>query len=122
MGENFWNEILINLINALVPVFIVALPALATALVGLAVQYIRYLQAKIRNENPTQYEILEVIVDNAVMIAEQLYKTQEIQDRKQWAIEYVQKKAKESGIKIDVDFIAEEIEKAVFVNFNYLKD
>ena len=118
MDTNFWSEFGMALLNAIIPVLVTAMPVLMTALVALLVQYIRLAQEKIKAAKPDEYAIFERICEKAVYIAEQLKLAGFIEDKKAYAINYVQKKIDETGIKIDLAMIEEEIERIVFEELN----
>lgn len=118
MDNMFWQGFLVSLINAIIPVLLTSLPLVMTALFGLIIQYIRLVQAKIKNENPKEYEKIESITRSAVLIAEQMKIGGVIQDKKKYAIEYAQRELDKVGIKMDLYRISEEIEKAVYLEFN----
>lgn len=118
MDNVFWQSFLVSLINAIIPVLLTALPLVLTAIFGLIIQYIRLVQAKIQKENPTEYSKIEFIAKNAVLIAEQMKLGGFIQDKKKYAVEYAQRELDKAGIKLNVEQIAEEIEKAVYMQFN----
>lgn len=121
MDAQFWNDLGMELLRAIVPVLVAAVPALAAALLALAVQQIRLIQAKIQKENPTQYQKITQLCEGAVLVAEQLNIAGLIEDRKKYAIEYVQKYANQAGIEVDVLELADEIEKAVFTQLTSKK-
>lgn len=116
MDTVFWQGLLISVINAIIPVLLTSLPLILTALFGLIVQYIRLLQAKIQKENPTEYQKIELIAKNAVLIAEQMKLGGLIEDKKKYALEYAQRELDKIGIKLNVEQLAEEIEKAVYLH------
>jgi len=118
MDQEYWVELGMNLLNAIIPVLMVALPAVLTALCGLLVQRMRVAQAEIEATYPKQYEVVERIAKSAVLIAEQMKLGNFIQDKKQYAIEYVQRELDKTGIELDFEQIVEEIEKAVMTEFN----
>ncbi len=116
MDQAFWSKLGLDLVNVMVPVLMTALPIVLTALFGLMVQQIRLLQAKIQQENPTAYSKLESLCTNAVLIAEQMKLGGYIDDKKKWAVEYVQGEVNKLGLIVDVSKIEEEIEKAVYLS------
>jgi len=118
MNQEFWVEFGMKALNALIPVIMWALPLVLTALFGLLVQVIRHKQVEIQAMYPTQYEVVEKIASNAVLIAEQLHLGEFIKDKKEYAIEYVQRELDELGIELEFEKIVEEIEKAVMLEFN----
>jgi hypothetical protein len=118
MDSEFWMEFGIKALNALIPVIMWALPIMLTALVGLIVQAIRVKQAELQAMYPTQYEVVEKIARNAVLIAEQLRLSEFIDDKQDWAIVYVQNHLDELGIELSFEEVVNEIEKAVMVEFN----
>ena len=116
MDSVFWQSFLVSLINAIIPVLLTALPLVLTAIFGLIIQYIRLVQAKIQKENPTEYSKIEFIAKNAVLIAEQMKLGGLIEDKKKYALEYAQRELDKIGIKLNVEQLAEEIEKAVYLH------
>ena len=109
MNNDFWQAFLVNLVNVLLPVIVTSLPVIATALTALLVQYIRLVQAKISKEYPSQYEVLESICKNAILIAEQMKIGGLIEDKKKFAVDYVQKELESKGIVIDMEKIEQDI-------------
>lgn len=121
MGSEFWMEFGMKALNALIPVIMWALPIVLTALVGLIVQAIRVKQAELEAMYPSQFEVVEKIARNAVLIAEQLRLGEFIDDKKEWAISYVQERLDEAGIELSFNEVVYEIEKAVMLEFNKYK-
>jgi len=114
MDPNFWAEFGMNMANAVAGVMVWALPVLVTALVGLVVQFIRVQQAKLKGMYPSQYEMLGKVAATAVKIAEQLGVKNLIENKKQWAIDYVQVEVNKLGLEVSMEEIANIIEKALF--------
>jgi len=109
------NEVL----NAFLGTFLsIVLPVLAAFLAGLAVQGIRWLNAKIKSEKPKEYEILAFLANAAVKAAEQAKVGELIENKKEFAIAYVEKWMGSYGFTFDLDSIAEEIERAVYDEIN----
>jgi len=98
----------------MIPVLVTAVPVVLTALTGLLVQYIRIQQAKLKALYPTKYQKVEEFAVWAVKIAEQLGVKGLIEDKKQYAIAYVQAKCDAENIEIDIAELEDIIEKAVF--------
>lgn len=117
IDNSFWQ----NFLNDLIPVLVPIVGVLLSSLVAVAVQYFRLLEAKIAKEKPKAYDILVSICIDAVKIAEQMQLAKLIDDKKKWAVEYVQKKSEEAGLKIDVATIEEQIEKAVYEELTFFK-
>jgi hypothetical protein len=114
MDNTFWSEFLLKMANAMIPVLQWALPIMLASFTAVAVQWFRVLEAKLKAEKPTEYAKLEWLCNNAVIIAEQMKLANLIEDKKKWAVDYVQKKVDEQGLKFDVATIEQEIEKAVY--------
>lgn len=114
MDNAFWQALALNLLNAMIPVLMTALPVVLAAVFALLVQYIRLVQGKIQAQYPTQYQKLEAACSNAVKIAEQMKIGGFIEDKKQFAVDYAQKEMDRLGIKVDISVIEQEIEKAVY--------
>jgi len=109
-----WTELGNTLIATLIPI-------LVPFLVALCVQGIRLLQAKIKAEQPTTYEKLEKLCSDAVLIAEQMNLGKLIEDKKSWAVAYVQAQADKTGLKFNIEEIELMIEKAVYQELNWGK-
>ena len=109
-----WNAFFVNLVNAALPVVTPLIISLLVALLGLAVQQIRLVEAKIKITNPTEYQQLASVCRSAVIVAEQSNIAGLVADKKAFAVEYAQKEMDRLGIKIDVSDIEQEIEKAVY--------
>jgi hypothetical protein len=83
-------DIAIEIIKILVP--LVVLPLVAV----LAQELRRYLQARLSRE---QQEILQTTVETAVLAAEQLARTEVIQDRYRFAVERAREELAARGIR-----------------------
>jgi len=116
------SELMKYLSAFLEPFLVIVLPILATFLAGLVVQQIRLVQEKIKNERPDIYGILAFLTEAAVKSAEQAKIAELIDDKKAYAIQFVQDRLATYGIKMDVSLIAAEIEKAVFESINQPKE
>lgn len=112
------NEFWTYLSAFLQPFLMIVLPPLAALLAGLALQGIRWIQAKIKNESPKAYEILSFIVGAAVMAAEQAEIAGLISEKKEFALQFAQERLKLYGLTLDTKLIMDEIEKAVYENIN----
>jgi hypothetical protein len=91
----------------------IVLPVLAVALAGLVVQGIRWLEAKIKEARPDIYETLAWLADAAVKSAEQAKVAGLVEDKKNYAVDFVQRRLATYGINLDVKEIEAEVEKAV---------
>ncbi len=118
MDQAFWMGLGVQAINVLVPVVLTALAALITALATLAVQKIKLAAAELKDKQPKVYDFIMTHAQDAVLIAEQLKLNAVIEDKKDWAIKYVQDKADAAGIEVNVEDVANMIEKIVFEEFN----
>lgn len=96
----------------------IVLPVLATLLAGLAIQGLRWLEAKIKAERPDAYETLAFLASAAVKAAEQANVAGLITDKKAYAIDFITKRLATYGLNLDVADIEAEIEKAVFEEIN----
>lgn len=93
----------------------VVLPVLLSALAAVAVNYFRLLEQRIKNEKPDLYKVLDLLVKQGVSAAEQLGLNGQIEDKKAYALKYVQDMLNQYGLKeIDVAIIEAKIEAAVF--------
>jgi hypothetical protein len=113
-----WNKFLIDFLNAAMPVLVPLIITLIGAGIGLLIQYIRLIGEKIKNEKPSTYDMLEKFSVNAVLIAEQLKLSGFIENKKDWAINYVQSELNKLKIVLDVENISNMIEKALFEKIN----
>lgn len=113
-----WNKFLLDLANACMPVIISGVVALIGAGFALLVQKIRLYEQQLQNEKPSTYEKLEKITKDAVMIAEQLKIANVIEDKKNYAIDYIQKEADKIGLKVNIEQVSDMIEKVVFEELN----
>ena len=105
----------------------VALPILVTIIGAYLVQQLRLLEAKLKNEKPDVYAEVVKYATWAVMAAEQLGLTkileQGYEDKKAFAIAFVVRELELRGIKnIDMQYIADKIEAAVWEEINKWKD
>ncbi len=109
------NQVFSAFLNAFLPV---VLPVLFAALAGLAVQYIRLLQAKIKAEYPDVFAQVEWIANAAVIAAEQAKVGELITDKKNYALQVAEAWLKQYNINVDMKVLDAAIEKAVYDVFN----
>jgi hypothetical protein len=114
-----FHDFLVKFVNELL---VALLPVLAASLVGLSVQGLRYLQALIKAKQPNAYNQLEWFVCQAVHAAEQAGVAGLIEDKKQFAIDFVNRELEVRGWGgIDEKMIADKIEAAVYEQINKSK-
>ena len=114
MDSTYLNKLWIDLANAVIPVIAPALVVLAGIVATYFVQQVRLLQEKIKSEQPDEYAMIEYWAGKAVIVAEQLKIGGYIDDRKKYALDYLQKKLDSAGIKYDLTALSDEIEEAVY--------
>ena len=90
-----------------------ALPILVTAGAGWMVGKCIEIFKKVRDKNPELYEILNVVSRKAVEAAEQLFGGGAGKEKKQYAIQVIEKYLAAKGITLNVDVIVMYIESAV---------
>ncbi len=99
--------------KALQAVLEAALPILVVAgaswLIGKTLEVFR----KLKDTNPNLYEILKAVSERAVLAAEQVYKSGQGEEKKQYALNTAEQYLKAKGIKLDLDVIDAYIEAAV---------
>jgi hypothetical protein len=112
MTQKFVVDFLYSLAGVLVPV-------LATMVAGYAIQGIRYLEQKIKNERPDVYATLMFVAKEAVHAAEQSGFAGLVEDKKAFALAYLQRELDARGIKgFDLTTLEDKIEAAVFEEIN----
>lgn len=98
------------------------LVAMATLIAPMAAVWLfaeaRRAWAEFRLMQPKAAELLEQIAPIAVRAAEQAHLGGLIQDKKTYALEYVEKWLAAQGMTIDLDLISAAIEAAVWEEFN----
>ena len=92
-----------QILRVLIPVF-----------VALVLKWAIQLYSQIRKAQPEFGVILQTAVNQAVMAAEQLMKTEEGQKKKEYAIASVQDYLAQHGMVIDVSVIEDAIEATVY--------
>ena len=108
-----WNAITGQIITAVLKI---VLPVC----VMLILKWAGELWVKIKGENPDLAEILAYAVELAVQASEQIFGDGKGAEKKQYAIEVVKKYLAQFGLAVDVDVIADAIEKEVY-ELNYPK-
>ena len=107
-----WNAIAGQVITAvlkiLIPVF-----------VALVLKWAGELWLKIKGEAPELAEVLSFAAELAVEAAEQIFGAGKGEEKKEYAIRAVEKYLAELGLVIDVEVIADAIEREVFELNNY---
>jgi hypothetical protein len=114
MDSTYLNKLMIDIANAVIPVIAPALVMLAGIFAAYFVQQVRLLQEKIKAEQPDEYAMIEYWAGKAVVVAEQLKIGGYIDDRKKYALDYLQNKLDMLGIKWDLAMLSDEIEEAVY--------
>lgn len=102
-----WSIVLGELVTQ---VMRIVLPVLIALIIKWAIQ----LYYQIKNERPDFAAILKVAVETAVVAAEQLYGSEEGEQKKEYAIASVQDYLAQNGLKVDVSVIADAIEATVY--------
>jgi hypothetical protein len=72
-------------------------------------------------KNPQLYDTIMKIIRSGVLNSELLWLQGQIEDKKQYAIDYIQKELLRYGIDesvVDVDYIVQQIEIIVYSEFN----
>lgn len=102
-----WNIIIGEAVTQVLRVLI---PVLVALIVKWAIQ----LYQQIKESQPDIAKVLQTAVNTAVIATEQVMQTAEGQEKKEYAIESVQRFLAEKGIAIDVSIIEDAIEATVF--------
>jgi hypothetical protein len=113
--ENFWSDLLQNLLMAFAPV-------IASLLAGLLYAQIRKVWAQFKAEKPDVAWALESAARMAVLAAEQAGAKELIEDKKAYAMNVAEKWLATKGITLDLDLIDAAIEAAVYDELNRQKD
>lgn len=92
-------------------------PVVAAMVVGYGIQGFRWMQQKIKNEQPDVYGVLSFVTAAAVKSAEQAKIANLIQDKKAYAITLIEERLKTYGITLELHDIEAEVEKAVYEEF-----
>lgn len=114
-----WNvvigEAVTQVLRVLIPVF-----------VALILKWAIQVYGEIKRSRPDFAMVLQTAVNQAVMAAEQLYKTEEGQKKKEYALESVSAYLAEKGCPVDAKVIGDAIEATVYTlhreNFFLKKD
>lgn len=109
-----WNIITGELVTA-------ALKILLPVYVSLILKWAMELWLKIKESRPDLAEILTYAARTAVFAAEQVLGGGHGDEKKQYAIEFMQNYLAERGLSVNVDVIISAIESAVWVYFNQFK-
>ena len=107
MDSSFWYGLLQSIL-------MLSLPAIAGALVSVAIAYIKKVAAQIEADKPDVFAIVQVFAEAAVKAAEQMGLAGILQDKKAYAIAAVENWLAEKGIAIDIDLIESAVEAEVF--------
>ena len=111
MDSSFWYGLLQNII-------LLAVTAIAPALFALIVVIIRKKYAELKSYASEYGWDLDQFAELAVKAAEGMNLDGQIQDKKAYAIQIVQKQLDGRGIKLDISVIEAAVEAAVFSQFN----
>ena len=109
--EQFWSEFLQQVIN-------VSAPILAVALVSVLATLAKKLWAQAKEAYPHAIDQLEWVAGIAVKAAEQAGGVTLAQEKKAYAIDFVEKWLASKGLTLDIDVIDAAIEAAVWDEFN----
>jgi hypothetical protein len=107
-----WSELLSAVLMA---VLSLVLPFVARALVRLLVAKWGEVQSKMTTQ---QLAVLNVVTTLAVQAAEQLGLSEQIKDKKAYALQVAYQWLKDKGIDIDLNYLDAAIEAAVLEEFN----
>ena len=113
-----WNEILSMVLQI---VLVTALPPVVAALVKWLWVKGSEIAQNLKDRYPSESAIVEDIARKAVAAAEQMGLSQQIKDKKAWAMEVAERWLFERGITIDCELLSAEIEAAVFEEINRYK-
>lgn len=109
------EQFFLDFAEAISPALQTLLISLLSALVAYVIAFVKkqadLLKAKLTQE---QQVIFEILAEKAVSAAEQIYKSEESQEKKQFAIQYLERNLEKLGLSVDFDTIVAEIESAVF--------
>lgn len=114
----FVSEVLQTLILALIPVLVPVLVSIAIIYWRKAKVEIQAKLSEIHAKAPVVYEALMIAARIAVEAAEQLALSGKIQEKKQFAIDFVENLLAQQGIKMDLDIISAAIESALLQTIN----
>jgi len=111
-----WRDVLMKVVEALA---VALIPMLVTLAAGQVVKLVQELGNRMRQRNAEAYEMIRLAAREAVKAAEQANLAGLIEEKKQYAIDYVEKYLNRAyGITVDLDVIANAIEAAVYEEFN----
>lgn len=102
-GWLFLQELLVNLL----------IPALVALVGAWLVQQVRLLTLRLKNERPELYWYLAQAAELGVKAAEQMGLSEQIEEKKDYAVKVAQVYLDDRGIKIDLALVEAAIEKAV---------
>lgn len=102
-----WNVITSQVITAVLKVII-------PVAVALVLKWAGELWLKIKGENPELADVLSYAAELAVEASEQIFGAGQGEQKKQYAIKAIQNVLAEYGLVIDVEVIADAIEREVY--------
>src|SRR5574339_213785 len=112
-GERMNNVLLEGLTPLLVDAFIVVVGAIIAA-VGVELRKVQKA-----NADDTRFAFLQRVAEVGVQAAEQLYGEFAGDAKRDYALDYVESKLAEAGIKVETDLIVAQIEAAVLREVNF---
>ena len=116
MMTELMKEFLVKFLEALM---LALLPLLVSLLVGQLVKVGQDLARKLKARNAEAYEMVRFAAMAAVKAAEQANLGGLIEEKKAYAIDYVERFIEKAyGVKVDVEVISQAIEAAVYDEFN----
>jgi LL-H family phage holin len=104
-------------IEAVTPVLVQLFIAVTTLVIGWVGFEVRKLVAA--NSNDANFQFISQVARVAIEAAEQLYGANAGETKKAYALDYVEKRLAERGIKVDVEAIEAQIEAAILREINY---
>lgn len=102
-----WNVITSQVITAVLKVII-------PVAVALVLKWAGELWLKIKGENPELADVLSYAAELAVEASEQIFGSGQGEQKKEYAIKAIQNVLSEYGLVIDVEVIADAIEREVY--------
>ena len=102
-----WNEVIGQCLTQILRIL---LPLCVALIIKWAVE----LYHKIKSEQPEVAPILEYAAELAVLAAEQIFGSGKGDQKKQYAIETIQRILAENGLKLDLSVIEDAIEAEVY--------
>jgi len=116
MMTELMKEFLVKFLEALM---LALLPLLVSLLVGQVVRVGQDLTGKLKARNAEAYGMVRFAAMAAVKAAEQANLGGLIEEKKAYAIDYVERYIEKAyGVKVDVEVISQAIEAAVYDEFN----